>query len=119
MKYTKTFTVYILLYSIDALTDILPKVYWLKYDYFVFFVSLSRLTHWKQTLFMMDFPVTVQQGDTIEGVLTMTRNKEWRRHLRVDIQYSLHINQKPTNPGKNHHTPILPVNQAAQVNQEG
>ncbi|XP_071791277.1 protein arginine N-methyltransferase 2-like isoform X1 [Asterias amurensis] len=47
------------------------------------------LTHWKQTLFMMDSPITVEQGDTVEGAITMTRNKEWRRHLEVHLALSV------------------------------
>ncbi|XP_038049177.1 protein arginine N-methyltransferase 2-like isoform X2 [Patiria miniata] len=46
------------------------------------------LTHWKQTLFMMDSPITVDQGDTLDGTVTIERNKVWRRHLRVNLEYS-------------------------------
>ncbi|XP_022111246.1 protein arginine N-methyltransferase 2-like isoform X2 [Acanthaster planci] len=47
------------------------------------------LTHWKHTLFMMDSPITVEQGDRIEGAVIIQRNKVWRRHMRVNLEYSV------------------------------
>ena len=48
---------------------------------------ITRLTHWKQDLFMVDCPLSVQPGDTLEGCIRITRNKCWRRHLKVVISY--------------------------------
>lgn len=48
-----------------------------------------ELTHWKQDLFMLDDPITVCEGDQVEGTVTFSRNQEWRRHLRVMLQFSV------------------------------
>ncbi|KAL5489484.1 hypothetical protein EMCRGX_G018578 [Ephydatia muelleri] len=45
------------------------------------------LTHWKQALLMLNTPLHVTKGDHIEGDIILTRNKVWRRHLRVRLKY--------------------------------
>ncbi|XP_006822673.1 protein arginine N-methyltransferase 2-like [Saccoglossus kowalevskii] len=49
----------------------------------------SRLTHWKQDLFMMNDAVQVTVGDKIEGSIVIKRNAEWRRHLVVTFKYQM------------------------------
>lgn len=49
----------------------------------------SEPTHWKQTLFMLDSPVTVHIGDSISGAIVLRRNPVWRRHMTVTIQWSI------------------------------
>ncbi|XP_071943186.1 protein arginine N-methyltransferase 2-like [Antedon mediterranea] len=46
-------------------------------------------THWKQDMFVMDDPCKVQEGDIIEGAVTITRNPDWRRHLRVTFSFTI------------------------------
>ena len=46
-----------------------------------------RQTHWKQDLLVIDCPLEVITGDTIEGRISITRNKIWRRHLKIDVEY--------------------------------
>ena len=36
---------------------------------------------------MMDIPVNVNANDRIQGTITISRNKHWRRHLRVYISF--------------------------------
>lgn len=55
-------------------------------------LSSCSLTHWKQDLMMMDEPVSVSANDRIEGKVTITRNKVWRRHLRIYISF-YHISE--------------------------
>lgn len=50
-------------------------------------ISFYSLTHWKQDLMMMDEPLSVSISDRIEGKITITRNKIWRRHLRIFISF--------------------------------
>ncbi|XP_046351916.1 protein arginine N-methyltransferase 2-like isoform X2 [Haliotis rufescens] len=45
------------------------------------------LTHWKQNLFMLDIPLDVKSKDRLEGVATLTRHPEWRRHLRFWLKF--------------------------------
>ncbi|XP_071112171.1 protein arginine N-methyltransferase 2-like isoform X3 [Haliotis cracherodii] len=45
------------------------------------------LTHWKQNLFMLDTPLDVKSKDRLEGVATLTRHPEWRRHLRFRLKF--------------------------------
>lgn len=47
------------------------------------------LTHWKQDLLLLDDPLAVSEGDRLDGVITLTRNPLWRRHLRVRLTFSL------------------------------
>ncbi|KAK7905079.1 hypothetical protein WMY93_017686 [Mugilogobius chulae] len=48
----------------------------------------SEPTHWKQTLFMLDSPVSVQQGDSISGSIVLRRNPAWRRHMSVTLNWT-------------------------------
>ena len=36
---------------------------------------------------MMDAPISLSVNDRIEGKITITRNKVWRRHLRICISF--------------------------------
>ncbi|KAL2081509.1 hypothetical protein ACEWY4_023362 [Coilia grayii] len=49
----------------------------------------SAPTHWKQTLFMLDTPVTVHPGDSISGTVVFHRNPVWRRHLTITFQWCI------------------------------
>lgn len=48
-----------------------------------------RSTHWKQTLFMLDGPIGVEEGDCVGGAITLQRNPIWRRHLSITIEWSI------------------------------
>ena len=48
---------------------------------------LSSLTHWKQDLLMVDTPLSMKPDDIIEGRIKISRNQQWRRHLRVTLVY--------------------------------
>lgn len=48
-----------------------------------------ELTHWKQNLFIIDEAITVECDDIITGSYNLYRNKEWRRHLFVKINFKL------------------------------
>ncbi|XP_067299706.1 protein arginine N-methyltransferase 2 isoform X3 [Pseudorasbora parva] len=49
----------------------------------------SEITHWKQTLFMLDAPVEVEEGDIIVGSIRLQRNPIWRRHLSVTFSWNI------------------------------
>ncbi|XP_017279287.1 protein arginine N-methyltransferase 2 isoform X2 [Kryptolebias marmoratus] len=49
----------------------------------------SELTHWKQTLFMLDRPVSVNAGDSIRGSVALHRNPIWRRHMTVTLHWNI------------------------------
>ncbi|XP_051998886.1 protein arginine N-methyltransferase 2 [Xyrauchen texanus] len=49
----------------------------------------SEMTHWKQTLFMVDSPVTVEKGDIIVGSIHLQRNPIWRRHLSITFSWNI------------------------------
>ncbi|KAJ8320847.1 hypothetical protein KUTeg_002434 [Tegillarca granosa] len=51
--------------------------------------SVTLLTHWKQNLFIIDEAITVECDDIITGSYNLYRNKEWRRHLFVKINFKL------------------------------
>ena len=53
------------------------------------------LTHWKQDLLMVDTPLPVKPDDVIEGRIKISRNQQWRRHLRVLLTYR-HISGEQT-----------------------
>ncbi|XP_029385979.1 protein arginine N-methyltransferase 2 isoform X2 [Echeneis naucrates] len=46
-------------------------------------------THWKQTLFMLDRPVSVYTGDSIRGTIVLRRNPVWRRHMSVTLHWNI------------------------------
>ncbi|XP_034059896.1 protein arginine N-methyltransferase 2 isoform X1 [Gymnodraco acuticeps] len=48
-----------------------------------------RPTHWKQTLFMLDRPVRVLEGDSIAGTIVLRRNPVWRRHMTITLHWSI------------------------------
>ncbi|XP_073711175.1 protein arginine N-methyltransferase 2 isoform X1 [Misgurnus anguillicaudatus] len=49
----------------------------------------SEITHWKQTLFMLDTPVTVEEEDVIVGSIRLQRNPIWRRHLSITFSWTI------------------------------
>nr|XP_061799475.1 protein arginine N-methyltransferase 2-like [Nerophis lumbriciformis] len=49
----------------------------------------SEPTHWKQTLFMLDVPISVHAGDAISGTIILRRNPIWRRHLTVTLNWEI------------------------------
>ncbi|OMJ29076.1 Protein arginine N-methyltransferase 1 [Smittium culicis] len=49
----------------------------------------SEYTHWKQTVFYTKSTLTVNKGDSINGKLTCSPNKENPRDLDITIDYSL------------------------------
>ncbi|XP_011809637.1 PREDICTED: protein arginine N-methyltransferase 2, partial [Colobus angolensis palliatus] len=54
------------------------------------------ITHWKQTLFMMDDPVPVHTGDVVTGSVVLQRNPVWRRHMSVALRWAVTSRQDPT-----------------------
>uniref|UniRef100_A0A9J7Z3W3 Protein arginine N-methyltransferase 2 n=1 Tax=Cyprinus carpio carpio TaxID=630221 RepID=A0A9J7Z3W3_CYPCA len=67
----------------------------------------SEITHWKQTLFMLDAPVTVEEGDIIVGSICLQRNPVWRRHLSITFSWNINSTEdKKILAG----IPILPKN---------
>lgn len=49
----------------------------------------SEPTHWKQTLFMLDRPLSLNAGDRLGGTIKLRRNPVWRRHMTVTLQWSI------------------------------
>ncbi|KAM8749409.1 protein arginine N-methyltransferase 2 [Acanthopagrus schlegelii] len=56
----------------------------------------SDPTHWKQTLFMLDRPVSVCAGDSITGTIVLCRNPVWRRHMTVTLHWSVNGSTEDT-----------------------
>ncbi|XP_034741447.1 protein arginine N-methyltransferase 2 [Etheostoma cragini] len=56
----------------------------------------SQPTHWKQTLFMLDRPVSVHAGDSIRGTILLRRNPFWRRHMTITLHWSINSCKKET-----------------------
>ncbi|XP_076603603.1 protein arginine N-methyltransferase 2 isoform X1 [Chaetodon auriga] len=56
----------------------------------------SEPTHWKQTLFMLDRPVSVYAGDSISGSVVLRRNPVWRRHMTVTLQWNISSSTEDT-----------------------
>ncbi|XP_068559165.1 protein arginine N-methyltransferase 2 [Cebidichthys violaceus] len=56
----------------------------------------SEPTHWKQTLFMLDRPVSVYAEDTISGTIRLHRNPVWRRHMTVTLHWSINSSTEET-----------------------
>ena len=46
-------------------------------------------THWKQNLFLLDDPVSVNPGNFITGFATLKRNPKYRRHLSVTFHFKI------------------------------
>lgn len=53
-----------------------------------------ELTHWKQNLFLLDEPMKVKVGDSVSGILILTRNPNFRRHLRAEFEFTLSSGSK-------------------------
>uniref|UniRef100_H2U880 Protein arginine N-methyltransferase 2 n=1 Tax=Takifugu rubripes TaxID=31033 RepID=H2U880_TAKRU len=49
----------------------------------------SEPTHWKQTLFMLDKPVSLNVGDCVTGTIVLRRNPVWRRHMSVTLDWNI------------------------------
>lgn len=49
----------------------------------------SRATHWKQTVLYLDDVLTVCQGETIVGSMTVSQNKKNPRDIDITVKYSL------------------------------
>ena len=49
----------------------------------------SRGTHWKQTVFYLEEPIIVCQGETIEGTLKCVPNADNPRDLDIVIEYAI------------------------------
>lgn len=56
----------------------------------------SEPTHWKQTLFMLDRPVSVYAGDSISGTIVLRRNPVWRRHMNVTLHWKVYCSTEDT-----------------------
>ncbi|XP_067371655.1 protein arginine N-methyltransferase 2 [Channa argus] len=56
----------------------------------------SEPTHWKQTLFMLDRPVSVSAGDVIAGTILLRRNPVWRRHMTVTLNWNINCSTEDT-----------------------
>uniref|UniRef100_A0A3Q3EDD0 Protein arginine N-methyltransferase 2 n=1 Tax=Labrus bergylta TaxID=56723 RepID=A0A3Q3EDD0_9LABR len=53
-------------------------------------------THWKQTLFMLDNPVSVCAGDSISGSIVLHRNPVWRRHMTITLHWNVNGSTEET-----------------------
>nr|XP_006636847.2 PREDICTED: protein arginine N-methyltransferase 2 isoform X1 [Lepisosteus oculatus] len=51
------------------------------------------LTHWKQTLLMLDSPVFLHQGDSLSGMILLHRNPVWRRHMTLSLHWTIRSTQ--------------------------
>ncbi|KAM8856692.1 protein arginine N-methyltransferase 2 isoform 2-T2 [Spinachia spinachia] len=51
--------------------------------------SYKRPPHWKQTLFMLDRPVSVHAKEAISGSISLRRNPVWRRHMTVTLHWNV------------------------------
>ncbi|CAG09275.1 unnamed protein product, partial [Tetraodon nigroviridis] len=49
----------------------------------------SEPTHWKQTLFMLDQPVSLNTGSSVTGTIVLRRNPVWRRHMSVTLSWNI------------------------------
>ena len=58
-------------------------------------------THWKQVQFIFREPIVVSVGEELKGTITFSRNKVWRRHFDVVIEFPedalLSVQKKPAN----------------------
>eukprot|EP00188_Purpureofilum_apyrenoidigerum_P000314 Plantae.Rhodophyta-Purpureofilum_apyrenoidigerum.ctg1129.p1 GENE.Plantae.Rhodophyta-Purpureofilum_apyrenoidigerum.ctg1129~~Plantae.Rhodophyta-Purpureofilum_apyrenoidigerum.ctg1129.p1 ORF type:complete len:369 (-),score=64.93 Plantae.Rhodophyta-Purpureofilum_apyrenoidigerum.ctg1129:220-1326(-) len=50
----------------------------------------SRGTHWRQTVFYLDDPISMEAGEELTGFLACRPNKRNPRDLDIAIQYSFH-----------------------------
>lgn len=51
---------------------------------------LARYTHWKQTIFYLQEPLTVCAGEVITGDISCKPNKRNRRDLDITVQLAFH-----------------------------
>jgi len=49
----------------------------------------AEYTHWKQTVFYLDEPMTVGQGETVTGTITVNRNAKNPRDIDIHLQTNL------------------------------
>ncbi|PVU88946.1 hypothetical protein BB559_005322 [Furculomyces boomerangus] len=49
----------------------------------------SKATHWKQTMFLLDHPLDVENGDLVVGIFECKKSKANPREIDVIISYSL------------------------------
>lgn len=47
-----------------------------------------RYTHWKQTVFYLQEPITICQGEVLEGTLECIPNAKNKRDLDITLSYS-------------------------------
>lgn len=50
----------------------------------------ARYTHWKQTIFYLTKPLTICNGETVEGEITTTKNRKNCRDLDIRIALDFH-----------------------------
>ena len=48
---------------------------------------MKKYTHWKQSVFYMDKPISVRKGDTLYGSIATRQDKENFRNLNIKISY--------------------------------
>ncbi len=51
--------------------------------------NLNRLTHWKQDLLLIKEPLSLMKGDIIKGNIIMNRHKVWRRHMTLQLTFTV------------------------------
>ncbi|KAL6655709.1 hypothetical protein ACP70R_006535 [Stipagrostis hirtigluma subsp. patula] len=49
----------------------------------------SKATHWKQTVLYLEDAITICQGETLMGTMTVTPNKKNPRDIDIKLKYSL------------------------------
>lgn len=49
----------------------------------------SRVTHWKQTVLYLEDVLTICQGETITGSMTVSQNKKNPRDIDITVKYAL------------------------------
>lgn len=59
-----------------------------------------KYTHWKQTVFYLDTPLTACEGEVIEGHITVTPNSNNHRDLNIDIQHKFEGHNMTTSGGR-------------------
>ena len=47
----------------------------------------EEVTHWMQTLLLIDTPIPVQQDSEIKATLSMGKAKEFERFLDIELEY--------------------------------
>ncbi|CAG8596871.1 11126_t:CDS:2, partial [Ambispora gerdemannii] len=50
----------------------------------------AKYTHWKQTVFYTNDPITIKNGESITGTLTCSPNKKNNRDLDIEISYEFY-----------------------------